>query len=126
MNLASTAAIQAGPFMAVVLCFESICAEFLRSASCRIKWHRSNRNRFLSRTNRFGIPSRSADEESAMVKGKKMPSSEDVAAAGYRAMQSGKAVYIPGFMNWLMAQGPRFVPRAIATQLTKAITKPKD
>jgi uncharacterized protein len=62
--------------------------------------------------------------DSALVKGKKLPTSEVVAAAGYQAMKRGQRVYIPGLMNWLMAQSPRFTPRNMVTGIVKAMSKP--
>jgi short-subunit dehydrogenase len=61
---------------------------------------------------------------SALVKGKKLPTSDEVAAAGYRAMQRGQRVYVPGFMNWVMAQSVRFTPRNMVTALVKQMSKP--
>jgi uncharacterized protein len=61
---------------------------------------------------------------SALVKGKKLPTSDEVASAGYKAMKQGKRVYIPGIMNWLLAQSPRFTPRNMVTSLVKALSKP--
>ena len=43
---------------------------------------------------------------------------------GYRAMQRGQRVYIPGFMNWAMAQSMRFTPRNLATKVVKTLTRP--
>jgi uncharacterized protein len=39
-------------------------------------------------------------------------------------MQRGQRVYIPGAMNWLMAQSPRFTPRRVVTSLVKWMSKP--
>ena len=61
---------------------------------------------------------------SALVKGKKLPTADAVAAQGYRAMQRGQRVFIPGVMNWLMAQSTRFAPRSVVTGLVKAMSKP--
>jgi short-subunit dehydrogenase len=61
---------------------------------------------------------------SALVKGKKLPTSDEIAAKGYRAMKRGQRVYIPGIMNWLLAQSPRFTPRNLVTKIVKAMLKP--
>ena len=53
-----------------------------------------------------------------------MQSSEQVGVAGYRAMQRGQRVYIPGFMNWVMAQSVRFTPRSVVTMMVKQLSKP--
>jgi short-subunit dehydrogenase len=61
---------------------------------------------------------------SPLVKGKRLPTSESVAAAGYRAMQRGQRVFVPGAMNWIMAQSVRFTPRDVVTRLVKQLSKP--
>jgi short-subunit dehydrogenase len=50
--------------------------------------------------------------------------SEAIAELGYRAMQRGQRVYIPGFVNWAMAQSMRFTPRNLATKVVKILTRP--
>jgi len=42
----------------------------------------------------------------------------DVAQVGYRAMQHGTAVVVPGLLNRLMIESIRFTPRAIVRQMT--------
>jgi len=61
---------------------------------------------------------------SALVKGKKLPTAEEVAALGYRAVQRRQRVYIPGFVNWAMAQSMRVTPRNLATKVVKTLTRP--
>ena len=59
-----------------------------------------------------------------VVKGKRLPSAQEVGVAGYRAMQRGRRVYIPGVMNWLLAQSVRFTPRRLVTAVVKQMSKP--
>ncbi len=63
-------------------------------------------------------------QASALVKGKKLPTAQEVAAAGFKAMQRGQRVFIPGTMNWLMAQSIRFTPRNVVTALVKTMSRP--
>jgi short-subunit dehydrogenase len=63
-------------------------------------------------------------QKSALVQGKHMPSSEEVAVKGYVAMKRNKRVYIHGALNWTMAQSIRFTPRSWATKVVKFISKP--
>ena len=63
-------------------------------------------------------------QKSALVQGKRMPSSEDVAVKGYAAMKRNQRVYIHGALNWTMAQSIRFTPRSWATKVVKLISKP--
>lgn len=71
-----------------------------------------------------GFQDKAALGNSALIKGKKLPKSEEVAALGYRAMQRGQRVYIPGAVNWVMAQSIRFTPRDLATKVVKMLLKP--
>jgi short-subunit dehydrogenase len=59
-----------------------------------------------------------------LVKGKTLPTADEVAAAGYRAMQRGQRVFVPGLRNWVMAQSVRFTPRNMVTALVKQMSKP--
>jgi short-subunit dehydrogenase len=56
-------------------------------------------------------------QESRLVKGKKLPSSAEVAAYGYRAMQQGKVVAVHGFMNALLASMAGLSPRSLTVRL---------
>ncbi|MCE2792934.1 MAG: SDR family oxidoreductase [Blastopirellula sp.] len=71
-----------------------------------------------------GFQDKASMHDSALVKNKKLPTAEDVAAGGYRAMQRGQRVYIPGIINWLMAQSVRFTPRNLVTRISKSFSKP--
>lgn len=60
---------------------------------------------------------------SALVKGKRLPTSEEVAAVGYRAMLKGRRVVIPGLFNFLLAESVRFAPRRVVTMLAAAMMR---
>jgi short-subunit dehydrogenase len=66
-----------------------------------------------------GFQSAASMEESALVKGKKLPTSKQVADYGYQSMMSGKTVAIHGLMNYLMANSVRFFPRSIVVKITR-------
>ena len=60
-------------------------------------------------------------EDSKLFKGKRLPTSAQVARYGYKAMMKGKAVAIHGMMNSLMVNSVRFVPRSWVVALVKKI-----
>ncbi|WP_333825537.1 SDR family NAD(P)-dependent oxidoreductase [Pinisolibacter sp.] len=60
---------------------------------------------------------------SALVKGKRLPTSESVAAVGYRAMVRGRRIAIPGLLNLLLAQSVRFTPRRVVTLVGAAMLR---
>ena len=124
VNLASTAAFQPGPYMAVyyaskafVLSFSEALAEELADSGVTV-------TAFCPGPTASGFQDKAEMGASALVKGKKMPSAEEVARTGYRAAMRGQRVFIPGFMNWMMAQSVRFSPRIVVTKMVKALSKP--
>ena len=62
--------------------------------------------------------------DSALVKGKRLPSAKSVAVYGVRAMQRGQRVAIHGGMNWMLAQSIRFTPRRMVTWLVATLSRP--
>jgi len=124
LNVASTAAFQPGPYMAVYYATKAYVLSFSEALSSELEGSGVTVTALCPGPTASGFQDAAALHDSAMVKGKRLPTSEQVAQAGYRAMQRGQRVYIPGLMNWLMAQSVRFTPRIIVTAMVKFITKP--
>ena len=57
--------------------------------------------------------------ESKLVKGKKLPTSAEVAQYGYDAMMNGEAVAVHGFNNKMLVLAPRFLPRAVVVDMVR-------
>jgi short-subunit dehydrogenase len=57
--------------------------------------------------------------ESKLVKGKKFPSSKEVAEYGYQSMMKGKTVAIHGTLNYILANSIRLVPRSLVLKMVK-------
>ena len=66
-----------------------------------------------------GFQAAAAMEESNLVKGKKLPTSKEVAEFGYKAMMKGQTVAIHGLMNTIMATSVRFTPRPLVVKITR-------
>ena len=60
-------------------------------------------------------------EESKLVKGKEIMDSLTVARAGYEGLHEGRAVVIPGFMNKMLVQSVRFLPRSTVTNIVRKV-----
>lgn len=125
MNVASTAAFQPGPYMAVyyaskafVLSFSEALAEELTDTGVTV-------TALCPGPTASGFQHRAAMHDSALVKGKQLPTSAEVAQAAFKAMQRGQRVYIPGVVNWLFAQSIRFTPRRLVTFLVRRLSAPK-
>ncbi len=120
LNVASTAAFQPGPLMAVyyatkayVLHFSEAIANELKGTGLTVtclcpgvtttEFHK-RANMMGSRLLQFG----SMDART-------------VAEAGYRGLMDGKPVVIAGFKNWLVAQTVRFSPRWMVTAVARRL-----
>jgi short-subunit dehydrogenase len=124
LNTASTAAFQPGPYMAVYYATKAFVLSFSEAIAAELEGTGVTVTALCPGPTASGFQDKAEMHASALVKGKKLPTAEEVATAGYRAMQRGRRVFIPGTMNWLMAQSPRFTPRNIVTGIVKAMSKP--
>lgn len=124
LNTASTAAFQPGPYMAVYYATKSFVLSFSEAIASELEDTGVTVTALCPGPTASGFQDKADLGNSALVKGKKLPTSEEVAALGYRAMQRGQRVYIPGFMNWVMAQSMRFTPRNLATKVVKTLSRP--
>jgi short-subunit dehydrogenase len=124
MNVASTAAFQPGPFMAVyyaskayVLSFSQAIAEELRKTGVTVSalCPGPTESEF-AKTAHIG--------KTRLFRAKAAASAADVAEYGYAALMSGKRVAIPGTMNKLVAQANRVAPRILATKISRMLQEP--
>ncbi|WKV13742.1 SDR family NAD(P)-dependent oxidoreductase [Marivirga harenae] len=123
MQLASTASFQPGPFMAVyyatkhyVLAFSEAIAEELKGTGVTV-------TALCPGPTTSGFQDAADLGDSKLVKDKKLPTSAEVAAYGYKSMMRGKRVAIHGLQNKLMAFSVRFTPRSWVTALVKKLSE---
>ena len=112
LNVASTAAFQPGPTMAVYYATKHYVLAFSEAISNEMAEYGVVVSCLCPGITASGFQAAAALEESRLVKGKKMPTSEEVAEYGYKALMQGKTVAIHGWLNWAMANSVRFTPRA--------------
>jgi len=120
LNVASTAAFQAGPMMAVyyatkayVLHFSEAIANELQGTGVTVTClcpgptateFQKRANMLSTRVFKFGAMD-----------------ARTVAEDGYRAMVAGRPVVISGLRNWLVAQSVRFAPRRMVTAVARKL-----
>jgi uncharacterized protein len=121
MNVASTAAFQSGPTMAVYYATKAYVLSFSEAIDNEVSDKGVTVTTLCPGATESGFQVAATMEESALVKGKKLPTSKEVAAYGYEAMLKGKTVAIHGMMNYLMANSVRFTPRALVVKLTRKL-----
>ncbi|MBE9117524.1 SDR family oxidoreductase [Lusitaniella coriacea LEGE 07157] len=119
LNLASTAAFQPGPLMAVYYATKA----YVLSFSCAI----ANELENTGVTVTVLCPGPTASEfqaisgmgQSKIIQGKKLPTSADVAQFGYDVLQHGRTVAIHGFTNKLLTFFAQLMPRKPVTQFVR-------
>jgi uncharacterized protein len=121
MNVASTAAFQSGPTMAVYYATKAFVLSFSEAVDNEVRDKGVTVTTLCPGATESGFQAAAAMEESNLVKGRKLPTSKEVAEYGYSAMMKGKTVAIHGLMNWLMANSVRFTPRALVVKITRRI-----
>ena len=70
---------------------------------------------------RTGFQSRAQMEDSKLVRGRVIMSSDEVARIGYEATMKGKRMVIPGTTNRILAQSTRFLPRATLAKIVHKV-----
>lgn len=121
MNVASTAAFQSGPTMAVYYATKAYVLSFSEAISNELEGTGVSVTTLCPGATESGFQAAAAMEESALVKGKKLPTSKEVAEYGYKAMMNNKVVAIHGLMNYIMANSVRFIPRSMVVKVTRKI-----
>jgi short-subunit dehydrogenase len=124
INLASTAAFQPGPYMAVYYASKAFVLSFSEALAAELEESGVTVTAFCPGPTASGFQAKAEMQHSALVKGKKLPTSEEIARKGFRAMQRGRRVYVPGAKNWLLAQLPRLAPRRLVTRIVMFVTGP--
>jgi short-subunit dehydrogenase len=124
MNVASTAAFQPGPLMAVyyatkayVLSFSEALADELRHSGIHVTC-------FCPGATLTEFQKRAQTANTRLFKKLAPMDAKTVAEDGYRALMSGKTLAISGFKNWLVAESVRFAPRKMVTAISRWVAQP--
>lgn len=121
MNVASTAAFQSGPTMAVYYATKAYVLSFSEAIDNEVRPQGVTVTALCPGATESGFQAVAKMEESKLVKGRKLPTSKEVAEYGYKAMMRGKTVAIHGTMNYILANSVRFMPRAWVVKVTRMI-----
>jgi len=121
LNVASTAAFQPGPLMAVyyatkayVLSFSEAIAEELRGTGVTV-------TALCPGPTATGFGSVAGMEQTRLFTLMKPMSSAEVAKIGYEAMKRGRRVVVTGMMNRLLVQSIRISPRRMVTTIVRKL-----
>ena len=126
VNVASNAAFQAVPYMAVYAATKAFVLSYSEAIAYELKNSGVKVTAFCPGATASGFQETARMNCSSLVKGKKLPPAQEVAAAGYKAIKQGKGLYIHGWLNQLQVYGIRFSPRKLVTKIAAATIKPVD
>lgn len=127
MNIASTAAFQPGPTMAVYYATKAFVLSFGEAVANELRGSNVTLTTVCPGPTTTGFQDRAGAHDMPMLKSPmiKVMSADEVAQIGYDAFLKGKSVVIPGIFNLLGAQSVRFMPRAVVTEAARRMTEIK-
>ena len=123
MNVASTAAFQPGPLMAVYYATKAFVLSFTEAIANELAGTGVTVTALCPGPTHSEFQQRAHIENTRLVKGKfmGMMTSEAVAQIGYRGLMQGKRLVIPGLINKIGVQSIRLSPRRVATQIARML-----
>lgn len=125
LNVASTAAFQPGPLMAVYYASKAYVLHFSEAIANELQESGVTVTALCPGPTRTGFVKRAAMEKSGLFKNLAVMDSRSVAEAGYQGMLKGRTIVIPGFGNKLTAQLHRIAPRNLVTLSSRLVQTPR-
>lgn len=123
LNVASTAAFQPGPYMAVYYASKAFVLSFSEALSEELKGTGVHVTALCPGPTRSGFQKTASMDKAVLFNYLNIPQAVDVAAYGYRAFKNKKAVAIHGFMNKVMVQSLRLSPRKLILKVLGLLQK---
>ena len=122
LNVASTAALQPGPLMAVYYATKAYVLSFSEAIAKELEGTGVTVSALCPGPTESGFQQRAAMTDSRLVQSGLM-SAQKVAERGYKGLVRGERVVIPGLSNKLGALAIRFSPRNMVTNLVMNMQK---
>jgi short-subunit dehydrogenase len=123
MNVASTAAFQPGPLMAVYYATKAYVLSFSEAVANEVAGSGVVVSCFCPGATDTGFAKRAGMESSRIFKKLGAMNVEAVARDGYRGLMAGRTVVISGVQNWLVAKSVRFAPRKLVTAVSRWVAE---
>ncbi|WP_437176704.1 SDR family NAD(P)-dependent oxidoreductase [Rossellomorea aquimaris] len=121
LNVASTAAFQPGPLMAVYYATKAYVLSFSEALANEWASHGVTVSALCPGATKTGF-SDAAELQSSKLFQSGVMSVEEVVDEGYRQMMAkNKTVIIPGFKNRMLTQSIRFMPRKMVTNIVRKV-----
>ncbi|HYR61200.1 MAG TPA: SDR family oxidoreductase [Actinomycetota bacterium] len=124
LNVASTAAFQPGPLMAVYYATKAYLLSLSEALANELAGTGVTVTALCPGPTETGFASHAGTEKSRLFTGPTMDA-KTVARIGYAALLKGKPVVIPGLRNRMLAFGTRLGPRKVVTQIARSMQESK-
>lgn len=125
LNVASTAAFQPGPLMAVYYATKAYVLHFSEAIADELDGSGITVTVLCPGPAQTGFQQAAKMEGSNLVKGKRIMGAREVAEAGFKALLEGRRIVIPGLKNRLLANSVRLAPRGVITKLVRKMQEEK-
>lgn len=125
LNVASTAAFQPGPRMAVYYATKAYVLYFSEAIAQELAGSGVTVTALCPGPTRTEFHTRAEMTDSRLLHKSAMMDAQAVARAGLRGMRRGKRVVVPGAANRFGLLGARLLPRRLLTRLVGAIQAPR-
>jgi len=123
LNVASTAAFQPGPLMAVYYASKAYVLSFSEALANELKGTGVGVSVLCPGPTRSGFQ-QSAGMESSKLFRRGVMSASDVAEVAYRGLMKGKTTIIPGWRNKMLAFSVRLGPRKLLPMIVRLMQEP--
>jgi short-subunit dehydrogenase len=123
LNVASTAAFQPGPFMAVYYASKAFVLSLTEALAEELRDTGVTSTALCPGPTATNFARRARNEGSRLMKSKMIPrmTASAVAELGYQGFLEGRAIVIPGLINKMGAQLIRISPRAAVRRVTRKL-----
>lgn len=125
LNVASTAAFQPGPLMAVYYASKAYVLSFSEALANEVRGSGVSVTALCPGPTPTGFQQRSGMQSSRLLRGN-LTGVERVAQEGYRGLMRGATVVIPGLRNRLLALVVRLLPRTLVTRIVRRIQESRE
>jgi uncharacterized protein len=121
LNVASTAAFQPGPIMAVYYATKAYVLSFSEALANETAGTGVTVTALCPGPTRTEFQQRAGMGRSPLVGGPLVSGAADVAREGWSAMKRGKRVVVPGIANRVLVQAERITPRRLVTAIARKL-----
>jgi hypothetical protein len=118
LNVASIAAFNPGPSMAVYHATKAAVLFFSEALTSELKGSGVTVTTLCPGPTETGFVAAASMESSTLFQNLKVATAEEVAACGYKALMKGKPVVVHGFMNKLLVFSTRLGSRSMVREMT--------